>query len=228
MSMSSLSTPIVIETPDVSVERNDASLMLQIAQAIAITTDAGYLSAGEDVKEIARRERIIEAKMDPLCDLTNRAHKGMTGLRAELLAPLKQAREIISRKLWTWEKEREKLRQAEQARLEREARERATDSQIAKAAALDSAGHHEAAEAVLNRPVQAPVVAPPAAAKIAGYTSRTEFTFEIVAPSEVGRVYCAPDEAKIRKLVKAMGMEAEKMVGGIRVFEAPRQAIRRS
>ena len=89
-----------------------------------------------------------------------------------------------------------------------------------EAAALEEAGgakDPEAGDRILDKALSAPPVAP-AAPKLGGYTVREEPDFEILDAAKIPAKYTKPDEVEIRKTVKALGKEAEKIIPGIRVF----------
>ena len=113
------------------------------------------------------------------------------------------------------------LKAAEEERLEL-ARKEAEDRAVEEAARLERNGQQEAADERLAAPV-APVVSTPApqAPKAAGVSVKTKPNFRIVAESKIGREYLMVDKVKIGKVVRAMGVDAERLIGGIEVYEEP-------
>jgi hypothetical protein len=220
---------MVIEQPDVTTERQVGSLMVQEADAFLIDSKETYLAGGEALLTVARNKRLVEAKIQPLCDATNRAHKQATALRGELLAPFEQAEKLYGRKMWDFEQEAKRVAREAQEKLEREAREQAARDQEARANVLDASGHTEEAVAELERetPAQA-VQLPPALPKINGYSSREEFDFEILDVDQIKREFMVPDHSAIRAMVKKMGTRAAGIVGGIRIVTVARQTKRRT
>jgi hypothetical protein len=226
--MSNLLTPITINPPDVTIEAIRGKELLIAAEVFYVTDEPSYRRAGELIRIANEGEKAVLERWAEVCALADKTHKLLTGRRAEDAAPFKDARRVLGDRMFAWEMERKRIALLEQQQLEKEAREHAATAQAETAVALEQAGHHDAAEAVMNRPT-VPVIAKPAPPpKIEGYSSREVYDFEIVAESQVRRPYCDPSAKKIRAAVAAFGPEAEDMIGGIRVFKTARQSVRRS
>lgn len=225
--MSSPMTPSVLQPPDVTQERNAGSLMVQAAVAFVVDTADRYQEAGGRLVHVARGKAMVGEKMDPLCSLTDKAHKQATGLRKELLEPFEKSDRIYRAKMWDWENTERRRRAEEQERLEAEARKQAEDEALQRAQILEAEGQHEAAEAELSQPIVTAVVAPPPPPKVEGYSSRTVYDYEIVMASAVKPAYLSPDPKKIKAAVTAHGPDAAALVGGIRVLAVARQTVRR-
>lgn len=132
---------------------------------------------------------------------------------------------IHAAKGWTGEdrefaaSHREKRRQLEDEALKAE-----LDRRLAEAAALereatatgDTALQMEA-DALISEPVIAPVVIlPTATPKVAGVSYREEWDFEVVDDAKIPREYLTRDDAKIRRVVKAM--KGTTNIPGVRAF----------
>lgn len=94
------------------------------------------------------------------------ARKALVDEKDRMEAPLVHAEQIVKRTLLDWEQEQERLRQAEEKRLQdaalREAETRTLEAAAAlerEAAATGDVGMREEAEAILAQPIDAPVVA---------------------------------------------------------------------
>ena len=75
---------------------------------------------------------------------------------------------------------------------------------------------------------QTPVAYIPPAPKLKGTSIAKEYDFEITDPDAVPRMYCCPDEAKIKKQVKLLGKDAVNAIAGVRVFPLdPKATVRR-
>jgi hypothetical protein len=75
-----------------------------------------------------------------------------------MLVPVGEQKNSLRLGMKTFEDEQERIRRAEQARLEEEARKAAEEAALAQAVALEQNGHKAAAEAVIAAPVVAPAV----------------------------------------------------------------------
>ncbi len=63
--------------------------------------------------------------------------------------------------------------------------------------------------------------------KVQGVSTRQVWNYEIAHERQIHRDFLTPDHAAIRELVGALGIEAEDIVGGIRVFEETKIAASR-
>jgi DNA repair exonuclease SbcCD ATPase subunit len=110
--------------------------------------------------------------------------------------------------------------------------QRARDAQAASDAAAKAAAKADAKadtavargeqRAQAQESVAVSVVAPvitSVAPKVAGIARRLVWKWKVTDESKIGRVYLAIDEAKIEKLVKALGKDAEVTVGGIECWQ---------
>lgn len=133
--------------------------VLARASALVIVTPDDYESAGEFCKEIARALRKVGAVCDPVVQATDKAHKDAVALRASFADPLKAAKATVSQKQLAWSAEQERIRQAEQRRLQAEADERARKEREKQEAAARLAREKEdaarRAEEDLRRRAQA-------------------------------------------------------------------------
>jgi hypothetical protein len=133
-------------------------------------------------------------------------------------------------------KERERLqaiadaaraKAAEEARLKREEADRIFAEDAAKAAALRASAVkiEDKAEAKADRfedraASTVAVVVATETAKVAGVSQRKRFTYRIRDAAQVNAAYLMPDEPKIGKLVRALGREAQDLVGpGVEIYE---------
>lgn len=135
------------------------------------------------------------------------------------LAVLKNALEQYGAKVLTFNREQERIRVAHQKQLDDiAAKERARLQ--AQAAKASDKGQDDKAEALIS--TAAAVVAPIArndAPKIAGTTIRKSWKFRVKNAAKVNPQFLIPDEIKIGKTVRAMGLEAQQLVGdGVEIF----------
>ena len=196
------------------------------AHALTLRDAEGYLVAGDKLKDIQAALREIE---DARVRITKPINEGLRAVNAQAQtasAPFVLARDSIKRAMLIYAQEQERLRQAEQAKLDAAAQaERKRLSEIAERAAEQ--GQENKAEKFSDR--AAAVVAPvaqAAAPKIAGISTTTAWTFHVEQPLLVPREYLSVDEVKIRKVVQALKGDAK--ISGVRVYQEQRIAAGRS
>jgi hypothetical protein len=149
----------------------------------------------------------------------------VTALIASIIDPLKEAKDIVSRKATAWKRaEDERLRQAE---LQRQADEkkRIEDERLRQAEALAASGDMAIAEKLLEEEIIVVPQAPVVVAAVAGAQIRENWTFEITDESLLPREYLVPDMTKIRGVVKAM--KGQTKIPGVRAFDQGTVAFRR-
>jgi hypothetical protein len=128
-------------------------------------------------------ETEIHSTFDPICDKAFQAHKESVAQRNKYLDPLETGRKILKQKMMAFQDEMERLRRAEQLRLDKEAKERAEEEALLLAAQAEADGDKETADAILTAPLDvAPVMAqktaPPASRLTAG---RSVWSGEVVS-----------------------------------------------
>jgi hypothetical protein len=202
------------------------SSILEQIDELEIADDETYNGAAEYLKLVAGLKKEALAFFKPLKDAANKAHKAITTREKEVVAPLDEARRRISGKLDVYERAREAARRREEEAARLEAEELA----LAEAAALEEAGLKESAERTLaeveNAPPTAVASAPPPAPKVDGMSVKKTWDFEVLDATAIAPAYLVPDLVAIRKIVKAHGKNAAKLVGGIHVFQRTDRAVR--
>ncbi len=119
------------------------------AKSIAIRDQESYdLAANMKMDLAALRKKIVE-EFAPMKEAAHKAHKAITTKENEYLAPIEQAEKLLVGTLKAWTAEQERLRIAEQRRMEAEARAREEEDRqrrIAEAAAIRAEDERRAAE----------------------------------------------------------------------------------
>jgi hypothetical protein len=152
-------TPAVImEMPDRAAIAAENTGIVQRAHAFLIQNKADDEEAKLIFQELTRRERTVEGKLDPIIAEQHRAHKSLTSLKAELLAPIKEAKGIITGKVIVYEDAERRKAEAEARRLQELARQAEEERALAEAIEAEQAGDKAAAEEIIAKPVSAPVV----------------------------------------------------------------------
>lgn len=206
------SAPVPISPPDPAPLQKQGNDLMATARATKVTDEPSFQRAAEILKDAKALSKSIEDAFAGPKKAAHEAHKKITALETALLAPLKNVEQILKTAIGGWQMEEARKRREEEAKLALEAQKRREDEQLEAAAQLEAAGEHEMAEAVVAAPVPVPVVSLPKP-KAEGVSTAMVTTFRVLDPSKVKREFLLVDEAKIRKLVQAIGKDAEALVG---------------
>lgn len=131
---------------------------LAIAGEIVVKDAMTYQMAGETWKSLTALEKKIKAYWEDDVTTALKLHRSLVAKRDAMLIPVGEQKNSLRIGMKTFEDEQERIRRAEQARLEEEARKAAEEAALAQAVALEMNGHKAAAEAVIAAPVVAPAV----------------------------------------------------------------------
>lgn len=146
------------------------------------------------------------------------AAKSLQAQKGGLAKILEDARKTAKCKMIEWEDNEERLRQAEENRLQAEAKKRAEDEALAAAQAAQDAGQHEEAQAIISEPVAVPIVIiPKTVAKIAGHSRRVIPKFRIVNAALIPRQYLIPNEVAIGGVIRSLRSAA--YIPGVEYYE---------
>ena len=144
-----------------SAKEEQAMTLAEKVQALVIASNEDRISAEEMIQGAKALEDAIFAERDPVCKETHALWKKQVARRDSALAPLQDARKIIKQKCIAYDSEMERIRQAEERRLQEEARKRAEEEALSAAAQAEAEGDKETAEAILEAPLDvAPVSVP--------------------------------------------------------------------
>ena len=137
------------------------------ALTVKVKNNDEYAQVGEELKSIKRAQESVKAFFDPDIAKAHELHKSLTAKRKAFLDPLNEAEAAGKSARITWDNEQERLRKAEQDRLDAEARAKEEKEKAkleAKAQKAEANGDAAAAEAIRERKeqviVQAPIAAP--------------------------------------------------------------------
>jgi YesN/AraC family two-component response regulator len=120
---------------------------------LRIVDQASYDIAAAEFSAAAHLEKQITEHYAPLKQKAHEAHKAICSAEKEMLTPVLQAKQTLSRMIGVWDNEQERIRREEQRRLEEEARKRAEEESIQNAIDAEEAGaDEEEIEVVLTTP----------------------------------------------------------------------------
>lgn len=208
-------SPITLHVPDTAAMQPAWSALAKQANDLVIDSPESVEEFGNVDRELTAGIAAVTAVFEPMRKLADTTKTEILKVRNCLTAPLRRAKGALRDRHVTYEAEQSRLRLAEESRLREIARKEAEEKQFAEAARLDQQGHAEAAEQVLQAPVQAPAVVLPAAPKAKGVSTSTTWKARVTNATVVPRAFCKPDQvlldAQARSLERAMnipGVEA--------------------
>lgn len=210
--------------PDTKAIEKETSSLMNRVEALKITDDASYQEACELLLIIKTKQKQIEPILEEPVKLQHDAWKKTRAWADRFLSPIDTMRQILARRIGEWDmKIREKRRReaeiaADEARVKAE-KDRAQE--IKKAQKL---GDRETVSNLKAAPVVPVAVAPktPEPAKIAGVTTTYKWDFEVTDVNKLDRQFLQANDKAIRKLVDALGGNAQNVLGpGVRIFERP-------
>lgn len=171
---------ITLSTPDTEQMQTQVIPFARDANGLAVVNQQSHAAGLSLIARIASVEReVVDLFAEPK-RAAHAAHKAITEAEKKLLTPLQSARSLISGKCDTYEREQRRLAQAEQARLEREAREREEQKRLEDSVLAQEAGEADEAQAILESPVIVPAVhVAPAVAEVEGVGTQTRWSAEV-------------------------------------------------
>lgn len=196
------------------------------------------IESDEDLEMMAAAVReardvidLVEERHGPIKKFADRLHKVITGQEGRLIGRLKLwidgdrntkgASQVIAAYQLEQQRKKEQAQRDAQALLDKE-HDRSVAKQVKQ---LERAGEPALAQQVLQqKEFTRPVASAAPAASVAPV--KQEYDYEITNADLVPRVYCCPDEPKIKKQVKLMGKDTQ--IAGVRVFPLdPKASVRR-
>jgi hypothetical protein len=199
------------QTLEVEVRSYVSSLQIQVKDA------ESCIVASEVLKEIKRRMKVIDDRLEPSKKKAYGVYQDWNDLIKELKAPYLEKEVYIKKQLSDYDREQERIRREEEARLREEARKREEEAQIQAAIEADNKGEKEEAEAILEeKPYVPPIVLPKTTPKVEGISYRENWTFRIVDAAKVPREYLKVDEVKIGGVVRSM--KGGTKIAGVEIY----------
>ena len=216
---------LVPETTEVETK---ALSLVEQAGMVKINDSKSYEVAGFLWKTIGEVMKEVSDTFDPLIEAAHKNHKLALEKKAKFYSPLDKAKRDVKGLMSTYEQEQERIRLAEQKRLEAIALKEEEDRRIQEAieaeaeAKANGATPQEAAqeaEAIISEPVYTPpVVLPKTTPKMAGGpVFRSIWKFRIVNESAIPRQYLIPDEKAIGAVVRSS--QGRIRIAGIEPYE---------
>lgn len=172
---------IVLVKPDDTAMRSEMAPVLTAAQELEVTNKISHADGQSLLAGVSRMgKRVVELFAEPK-KAAHKAHRAVCEAEGKLLNPLKEARNLISRKCGEYEAEQRRIAEKKRRELEAQARKQEEDRRLAEAIAAEEAGDTATAEAILEEPPPpAPVISvEPEVAKVDGVSSQTRWRAEV-------------------------------------------------
>ena len=203
-------------------ERSIAADMIERVMGIEVKTSDDYSAAGEFLKIIKTTQKRIEDAFAPTIKSAHAAHRAAISMKDEAIEPANRAEIVLKGKMSTWYRA-EESRKIEIARREaEEIRKIEEQERLERAVELEEQGKKQEAEALIEKPVEAPKVKPmPVAPQVSGVQARKVWRFEIIDSDKMVRDFMIPNERLIGETVRQNGEAAVKMIGegSIRIWQ---------
>ena len=200
------------------VETKALSIVDQ-AKTVKVTNPETYTAAGQIWKAIKDMMKEVSDTFDPLIEAAHLSHKKALEKKAKFYQPLDLASRSVKKLMSDYDTEQERIRKAEEDRLQKIAQKQAEDRRLEEALAAEKAGRKEEAAAIIETPVTiAPVVIAKVTPKMeGGPVYRTIWKFRIMNAALIPREYLIPDEVKIGGVVRSL--KAAVSIPGVEVYE---------
>lgn len=123
----------------------EISAVEQMASAIEVHNDEQYKTAGEFLKDLKRRQKEIEKKIEPFWRKSYEAYKEVNAFKSEALNPFKEAEKTTKDKMASYMMEVERRKREEEARI-RELAKAEMEAKMREAEEASLIGDDEGAE----------------------------------------------------------------------------------
>ena len=131
---------------------------LDYAKSLQITNDTICQEAIDYEHGLSALIKEIEATFGPHKEAAHKTWKGLVAEEKRHVDPVEEAKRLIKSKRITYDTEQTRIRKAEEARLQAEARRMAEEAALRDALAAEAEGRPEEAEAIIAEPVSVPTV----------------------------------------------------------------------
>lgn len=206
------------------------------AKAIAIKDQATHDMATGLLINITDLEREIIAHHKPIKDSAYAAHKTAVAAEKRLLDPLKEAKQILSLGITTWETEQKRIQAENQRKAEEEARRIEEEARLQLALQAEEMGaSEETTKEILETPipVERPVV-PQTFQRTAGVSTRQTWKAEVtdlkalcraVADGKASIEFIQPNMPALNGLARAL--KSTMQIPGVRAVPETGVSVRR-
>lgn len=145
----------LIETKEAD---NKAAVSLEFARGLTIKDDIECRTAIEYEQGLSALIKWFDEIYDKPIKEAFAHHRGLVADKRAHVEPVEEAKRLIKGKRIVYTEEQERIRKAEEAKIQAEARRLAEEAALAAAIAAEEAGEGAEAEAIISEPVHVPVI----------------------------------------------------------------------
>lgn len=182
-----------LAVPDVGVDEGGEHV-LATAEAVFIHDESSARVADGVALAIDKEIKKIHEVLDPFVTTAHQAHKDALKHRNRYLDPRDQAKRIVAGKIGGYQQEVQRKHREEQDRLAAIARKHAEEEQLRRAEQLEAEGRKAEAEAVIQAPVVAPVIAIPPPTTSTAVSMREYWHAEVVDEDKLPVHWMVPNQ----------------------------------
>lgn len=207
----------------------DVARYVRAAESLTIEFPADSIAA-QEVRASVNTQ--LKTLIDQRLEITrpmDEAKKKVMDLFRPITTALENAIRVFDRKIIQWDNEQEEIRKKAQrdeeiaAQAERDRLQEISDRALAQGQDGKAEKFQERAQSIVANVIPTEVV------RASGVSVASRWTFEIIDAKKIEPLFLAPDLVAIGKVVRAMGKEAQSVVGaGVRIIESKSVASRRS
>lgn len=190
---------------EVQVKVTESTELAERYKDFSITTADIYASVGQDLKAVKSKAKELDVLRKSLTKPLDESKKRIMEFFKPPLVALATVETAINVAMVDWNREQEKIRQAEEFRL-REAQRKETERLQRLATKAEERGSTEKAEEFQGRAAVVQSTMPVVASKvekISGLQTRVNWKFRIVDASKIPREYMIPNEKSIGEIGRA-------------------------
>ena len=176
-----------------------------ISSVILIENTGDYERYCDHRKLATRYIKTAHEKYDGDISVAHNHHKSLLAKLKEIILPAEKWIKTVDRRLVEYTDEQERIRRAEEMRLQEIARRQEEERKLAEAIALESQGEKKEAEAVMQEPAYVPpVIIQKSVPKVQGVSYSERWKFRVVSEKLIPREYLMINMPKIGQVVRAM------------------------
>lgn len=183
-----------------------------------IASVESYREICRAIETIASTKKKVSGHYDPKIADARIPYQNLLNERKDVLDTIGESEALANRLKFEYEEEQERIRKAEEMRLEAAENKRIQDEAKQLADDLKAQGDRVGAKEVLAeaKATTAVITVPSFVPKPVGmYTKKPTWEYEIIDAAKVNESYLhkVPNEEKIAELVKRLGLGAEQLIG---------------
>lgn len=210
--------------------------VVERVKALVIASPQDRLAASDQMKEVKRAQKTIKAETQGMVDAAKESLATARDFQGRYLSPFVEAEGILKEKAGAWDTEQDRIRRAEQARLQAEAEERARKEREKALKAAEKLKTPELKEQRIAEAeaIEAPAIEIPEAPKAEGESYRTIWKSRLVDIGALIEAAAAGNDAARSMLAFdavaangfARGTKGSVKVPGVEIYSEKSLAVR--